>query len=88
MSKKTPLRQNVALTKKVELPSSKNNFGNIDEIAKKINTSNENPVVDLKTITFKVDSDVHKNLKLAMVNRGQSIKKYITNLIKKDLGLN
>ena len=87
MSKKTPLRQNVNLVKKVELPPSKNNLSNIDEISKKINTSNDNPTEDLKTITFKVDSEVHKNLKLAMVNRGQSMKKYITNLIRKDLGL-
>lgn len=87
MSKKTQLRQNVNLVKKVELPPSKNTLSNIDEISKKINTSNDNPTEDLKTITFKVDSEVHKNLKLAMVNRGQSMKKYITNLIKKDLGL-
>jgi predicted HicB family RNase H-like nuclease len=47
----------------------------------------DKPIDDVKTITFKIDSYLHKELKVTMANRGQSIKEYIINLIKKDLDI-
>ncbi|BBM55106.1 hypothetical protein JMUB3936_p1040 (plasmid) [Leptotrichia wadei] len=38
-----------------------------------------------KNISFKVDSELHKNIKLKATNMGIGIKEYILNLIKKDL---
>lgn len=38
-----------------------------------------------KNISFKVDSGLHKSIKLKATNMGIGIKEYILNLIKKDL---
>ena len=38
-----------------------------------------------KNISFKVDSELHKNIKIKATNMGIGIKEYILNLIKKDL---
>lgn len=38
-----------------------------------------------KNLIFKIDSELHKQIKIRSAENGQTIKGYITTLIKKDL---
>ena len=38
-----------------------------------------------RTISFKVDSEFYKQIKILLANEGKTLKKYIIELIKKDL---
>lgn len=39
-----------------------------------------------KTMTIRLDEELHKRIKLKAVKEGKTVKDYILNLVKKDLG--
>lgn len=39
----------------------------------------------MKNLIFKIDEELHKQIKIRAAENGQTIKGYITTLIKKDL---
>ena len=39
----------------------------------------------MKNLLFQIDEDLHKKIKVRVAENGQTIKGYITTLIKKDL---
>ncbi|CAL7869449.1 hypothetical protein [Fusobacterium necrophorum] len=38
-----------------------------------------------KTINFKIDSELYKEIKIKIAKEGKTIKQYLTDLIKKDM---
>lgn len=50
--------------------------------------SNLKEVIILKTITLRLDDEVHKTIKIKTVQEETTIQDYITKLIMKDLELN
>ncbi len=41
----------------------------------------------VKTITLRVDEELHKEVKIKIAKEGISLKEYMTKLIEKDLGI-
>lgn len=73
-----------------EIGKSKNDFSKIDKISKEMHksTPKENTIeIEYKVIALKVSSRLHRELKVKLAGRGQTIRDYVSILIQKDLGI-
>ena len=84
MAKKTSLSDQFQYNGPIK--KSKNDFKDVDIISETIH-SKRIEILELKIITFRVNANFHRQLKSKLADRGQTIRGYMTGLIKKDLGI-